>query len=419
MNTTEQPHTPVAPAPALAGSLAMTRRLIAAAAASVSIALLAACGGSNSAPAEKPAAEEKAEEKDGIQLSKEEADRAGIALEELKAQTLTDTVTVTATIRPNQDRIARIAPRVEGRIATVSASLGDGVRAGQSLATLDSLAVGEASSALSQARSADRVAEADYKRAASLQAEEIISQKDFLRSRAEYEKSRASLRAAEDRLKLLGVPASQGGGMASVFPLTTPFAGTVIEKKATVGGLAGPADALFVVADLSVVWIEANLAEAQLAKVRVGAKATVTVGAYSGERFGGRVTYVASVLDKDTRSVPARIEVDNKDGRLKPEMFATATIETAAVPGAQPAQAAQAAAKQVLTVPDDAIVLMQGQANVFVFENGSYEQRAIDPGERLGNRTIVKSGLKPGEQIVSAGTYALKARVLKSQIGTE
>lgn len=397
-------------------SHAVTRRLIAAAAASFVFLLLPACGGSNSTPAEKPAAAEKAKEPDGIKLSKEESDRAGIALEEVKAQTLTDTVTVTATIRPNQDRIARIAPRVEGRITTVSANLGDRVHAGQTLALLDSLAVGEASSALSQARSADRVAEADYKRATSLQAEEIISQKDFLRARAEFEKSRASVRAAEDRLKLFGVSANQGAGMASIFPVSTPFVGTVIEKKATTGGLASPADALFVVADLSVVWIEANLAEAQLAKLRIGAKATVTVGAYPGEQFVGRVTYIASVLDKDTRSVPARIEVDNKDGRLKPEMFATATIESAAAAGGQ---LPQGASSQVLTVPADAIVLMQGQATVFVFENGAYEQRAIDPGERLGSRTIVKSGLKPGEQIASTGTYALKARVLKSQIGTE
>lgn len=109
-------------------------------------------------------------------------------LEELKAQVLAETVTVTATIRANQDRIARIAPRVEGRVAAVSASLGDTVRAGQPLATLDSLAVGEASSALSQARSVQRVADADYKRAAALQTEEIIPQKDFLRAKAEQER---------------------------------------------------------------------------------------------------------------------------------------------------------------------------------------------------------------------------------------
>jgi len=369
---------------------------------------LSGCGGSNGS-AEKPAAEEKAAEKEGLKLSKEEADRAGIVLEELKAQALADTVTVTATIRANQDRIARIAPRVEGRVATVAASLGDNVRTGQSLATLDSLAVGEASSALSQARSAQRVADADYKRATALQAEEIIPQKDYLRAKAEHEKASATLRAAEDHLRLLGVPPAQSGSVASIFPLISPLAGTIVEKKAVVGGLAGPSDALFVVADLSTLWIEANLAEAQLAKVRVGAKATVTVGAYPDERFEGRVTYVASILDKETRSIPARIEVKNGEGRLKPEMFATATIESPS-PQSTPKT-------DVLTVPDQAIVLMQGQPNVFVFENGAYEQRAIDPGDRLGTRTVVKSGVKAGEQVVSAGTYALKARVLKSQIG--
>lgn len=376
--------------------------------ASISLLALTACGGAKDAAAEKPAAEEAAEKKDELKLSKDEADRAGITLEELKAQALTDTVTVTATIRANQDRIARIAPRVEGRVVSVSGNLGDSVRPGQALATLDSVAVGEASSALSQARSASRVAEADYKRAASLQAEEIISQKDFLRARAENEKASAALRAAQDHLRLLGVPGTSGIA-ASVFALISPLAGTIIEKKAVIGGLAGPADSLFVVADLSKLWIEANLAEAQLSKVRVGAKASVTVAAYPDEVFPGRVTYVASILDKETRSIPARIEVDNADGRLKPEMFATATIESTA-PKAVPS-------RDVLTVPDQAIVLMQGQPTVFVFEGGSYEQRAIEPGERLGTRTIVKSGLKPGEQVVGAGTYALKARVLKSQIG--
>jgi cobalt-zinc-cadmium efflux system membrane fusion protein len=376
--------------------------------AALTVTALAGCGGGDGA-IDKPAAEAKPAEKDGIKLSKEEADRAGIMLEELKAQVLADTVTVTATIRANQDRIARIAPRVEGRVAAVSASLGDTVRAGQLLATLDSLAVGEASSALSQARSVQRVADADYKRAAALQTEEIIPQKDFLRAKAEQEKANAALRAAEDRLRLLGVSGGSGGASTSVFPLTAPLAGTIIEKKAVVGGLAGPSDALFVVADLSTLWIEANLAEAQLAKVRVGAKATITVGAYPNERFEGKVTYVASVLDKETRSVPARIEVKSAEGRLKPEMFATATIESASQPS--PSRT------EVLTVPDRAIVLMQGQPNVFVFDGGSYEQRAVETGERLGTRTVVKSGLKPGEQVVSAGTYALKARVLKSQIG--
>lgn len=382
------------------------------------IASLAACGAGDKAPAAEKTASQKVEakggehtEKDGLKLSPEEIQRAGIKVETLKAQALKDSISVTATIRPNQDRIARIAPRVEGRVATASAKLGDTVRAGQTLATLDSVALGEASMALIQAQSAHRLAEADFKRAEALNADEIIPQREYLRAKSEQEKAGVALRTAEDKLRLLGVSPKSGGRVESTFPVTAPFFGTVIEKKATVGQLSSPNEPLFTVADLSKVWIEANLNETQLTKVRPGASATVTVTAYPGERFVGRVTYVASVLDKDSRTIPARIEVDNKDGRLKPEMFATATIDTN---GTAPTQKGE-----VLTVPDAAIVLMQGQPTVFLVEHGGFEARAIEPGEKIEGRTIIKSGLAAGDQIVAAGTYALKARLLKSQISDE
>jgi cobalt-zinc-cadmium efflux system membrane fusion protein len=384
---------------------------------------VAACsGGKPEAEAKaanaKPAAKEgEHSDKDGLRFSAEEAQRAGIRLETLAPKALADSLTVTATIRANQDRIARIAPRVEGRITSVAANLGDTVRAGQALASLDSLVIGEAASAWVQAQSSYRVAEADYKRSQALDAEEIIPKKDFLRSKSEYEKAVVGLRATEDRLRLLGLAPrrndehGQAEHVESTFAVASPFAGMVIEKKAALGQLAAPSEALFVVADLSRLWIEADLSEALLARVRVGAEATVTVTAYPGEHFSGRVTYVAAVLDKDKRTVPARIEVDNKDGRLKPEMFATATIATGGATSKPEAD--------VLSVPDEAIVLMQGLPSVFVFEHGGYEQRAIEPGDKVGGRTVVKSGLVAGEQVVSAGTYALKARVLKSQISDE
>lgn len=381
--------------------------------------LMAGCGG-DKASAETKAdgkADAKAEgkpaesgEKEGLKLSAEEVQRAGIKLEAVQPQVRVDSITVTATIRPNQDRIARVAPRVEGRVVGVSAKLGDVVRTGQSLATLDSLAIGEASSALLQARSVDRTAEADYKRAAALNAEEIIPQKEFLRLKSEHERAEAALRAAEDRLRLLGVDGKNLKRVEATFALTAPLSGTIVQKKATVGELGTPSDPLFTVADLSTVWVEANLTEAQIAKVKPGMPAMVTLTAYPNERFSGRVTYIASLLDKDSRTIAARIEVANKDGRLKPEMFASATIETVGAATAAPAA-------ETISVPDGAIVLMQGQPTVFVFEHGGYEQRAIEPGDKLSGRTVVKSGLTAGEQVVAAGTYALKARVLKSQIG--
>ena len=355
------------------------------------------------AAGEKPGAQTEGEAE--LTLTSEEAERAGVKVEEAKAQALGETVVVTATIRPDQDRLARVAARIEGRITSVNAKLGDKVRAGQTLATLDSVAVGEAHAAWNQAQAELGIAEADLKRAQSLIADEIIPRKDFLRAQADRDKAAAGLRAAADRLRLLGGAPGARGNAVSAFAVTAPFAGTVIEKKATLGELATPSEPMFSVADLSRVWIQADLPEASLAKVRVGAIARVNVPAYPNQTFDGRVGYIGASLDKDTRTVAARIEVANADGRLKPEMFATATIE------------AVGEKRESISLPDAAIVLMGGKPTVFVYEQGAYEMRQVEPGERIGGRTVLNSGLKPGDQVVTAGTYALKARKLKSQLG--
>lgn len=396
------------------------RRLLRAAATVAAVLALAACGkggakDEHAAEGEKHAghAGEKKEgghsENEELTLTSEEAERAGIQVEAIKAQTLGETVVVTATIRPDQDKLARVAPRIEGRISSAPAKLGDRVRAGQALATLDSVDVGEAHAAWVQAQSELRIAEADYKRAESLNAEEIIPRKDFLRAQSDRDKASAALRAAADKLRLLGGNPSPDAGNVSRFAVTAPFAGTVIEKKATLGELATPSEPIFTIADLGRVWILANLPEAALAKVRLGANAKVSVPAYPNETFDGRVGHIAAAVDKDTRTVAARIEVPNADGRLKPEMFATASIE---VSGDKAGKAAE-----VISLPDAAVVLMQGQPTVFVFDAGAYEARVVEPGERAGGRTVIKAGIKAGEQVVTAGAYALKARKLKSQLG--
>ncbi|WP_421884169.1 efflux RND transporter periplasmic adaptor subunit [Methylibium sp.] len=349
--------------------------------------------------------DEHAEEATELTLTSEEAERAGVKVESVKAQAMGETVVVTATIYPDQDRLVRVSPRIEGRILSAPAKLGDKVRAGQILATLDSVEVGETHAAWTQAQAELRIAEADFKRAESLNAEEIIPRKDFLRAQADRDKAAAGLRAAADRLRLLGGAPGATGNSVSGFAVTAPFAGTVIEKKVTLGEQATPSEPMFTVADLSRVWIQAALPEAALAKVRVGANAKVTVPAYPGETFTGKVGHIGAMLDKETRTVAARIEVPNADGRLKPEMFATATIE------------AVGEKREAISLPDAAIVLLDGKPNIFVFEQGAYEAREVEPGERIGGRTVLKSGVKAGDEVVTAGAYALKARKLKSQLG--
>ncbi len=355
--------------------------------------------GTQKSPPEKPG--EKAAEK-LLDLSDAEIHQAGIKIQKLELQEKTDQIVVTATIQANQDRLAHVAPRVPGRIVKVNASLGDRVKPGQALATLDSIELGEARSSYLQAASEAAVVQAGFDRAKRLQTENIIPEKDYLRARAEHEKARAALRAAADKLRMMGVSPEKLSG--SVFPLTAPFSGTVIEKKAVLGELAQPDASLFTVADLSILWIESNLFEKDLGKVKVGAQAAVTVSAYPGEVFKGRLTYISSTMDKETRTVKARVEVPNSDGRLKPEMFATAAIGTGG-------------SVKALLVPEGAVLLLQGQPTVFVAESGGFEPRAVEVGERTQGYAVLKSGVVAGENVVVSGAYALKARLLKSQIG--
>ncbi|WP_367395201.1 efflux RND transporter periplasmic adaptor subunit [Cupriavidus sp. Agwp_2] len=343
-----------------------------------------------------------------LKLSAEEIRAAGIKVAGLREEEVAEQLTVTATIRPNQDRIVHVAPRVAGRIVKVQANLGDAVLTGQTLAVLDSLEVGEAHSAYLQARTAQAVAKADFERAEKLHGEQIIAQKDHLRAHAEYEKSKAAFAAAADRLRMLGVsqvPAINGKAV-STFPLISPFTGTVIEKHAILGELAQPDKQLFVVADLSRLWIEANLFEKDLSKIQVGAPAVITVAAYPDEAFQGQLTYIAAVVDKETRTVQARVEVSNLDGRLKPEMFATAAIHTRS-----------GSNRKAILLPEEGVILMQGQPTVFVEAGGGFEPRPVELGVRLRDRVEVTKGLAVGERVVTAGSYALKARLLKAQLG--
>lgn len=389
---------------------------------SLSAILLAGCGDKPKAPEKdakqsektEPASkegsaskEEKSAEKTPeklLTLSAEEAQTAGIKVQKLELQEKVEQVVVTATIQANQDRLAHVAPRVPGRIIKVSANLGDKVKAGQPLALLDSIELGEARSSYLQTASEAAVAQAGFDRAQRLQADNIIPEKEFLRARAEHEKARAALRAAADKLHMMGVNPEKLAG--STFPLTTPFAGTVIEKKAVLGELAPIDQSLFTVADLSTLWIESDLFEKDLGKVKVGAQAAVTISAYPGEVFKGRLSYISSTMDKETRTVKARVEVPNPDGRLKPEMFATVAIGTGG-------------SAKALLVPEDAVLLLQGQPTVFVAESGGFEARAVEVGERTQGYAVLKSGVAAGENVVVSGAYALKARLLKSQIGAE
>lgn len=340
-----------------------------------------------------------------LQLTAEESKAAGVRVATVSEGAVTEDVVLTATIQANQDKLARIAPRVSGRIVKVNVRLGASVRSGQALAEIDSIEVGEAQAAYAQAFSDEGVSHAAFQRADKLFADQVIAQKDYLRAKSDWEKAKAALGAAAVRRSMLGL--GPHGSNKSVFSLNAPFAGVIIDKVAVVGELAQPDKPLFTVVDLSEVWIQANLFEKDLSKVRVGASATVTTAAYPHDTFTGTVSYVGSVMDKESHTAKVVIAVPNSDGRLKLEMFASAAISA---PGAH---------GNAITLPETSIVLIQGQPTVFMQHGTGYEPRVVQLGEKLRDKVIVRTGLKSGDKVVTEGAYAFKAKLLKSQISAD
>lgn len=368
-------------------------------------------GGAKSASvAAKSTPAEQAEASQGkaeLTLTNEEIQAAGIKTAPLQEQEVREQIAVTATIGANQDRFASIAPRVSGKVAKVLVSQGDRVKRGQTLALIDSVEAGDAQSVYAQASTEYALANTAVQRAEKLFADQIIPQKDYLRARADADKAKAVLRAASERRHALGVgnhPQQQGE--PSVFPVQAPFEGTVVEKKAVLGELAQPDKPLFAVADMSNVWIETDLFEKDLAKVKVGVSASITVVAYPDQVFEGKVTYISSVMDKETRTIKARVNVANPDGKLKLGMFANAQIGTAGV-------------AKALLLPEDAVVLVQGQPTAFIQDGHGFSARAVELGDKLRGQVVLKGGIRPGEAVVVHGTYALKAKMLKSQISAD
>lgn len=377
--------------------------------------LLTACGNSHQKAAggearEQPAASGGAKERAAeageaskIAMTEDERKAVGLVVEPVAQRDLAAQVSGTATIEANQDRRASIAAPVAGRVTRVVAGLGERVKAGQALAYIYSGEMAEAQAALAQARSEFALAQAGMERADKLFADQIIPQKEHLRARADLEKARAALRGATGRLGAYGARARDGEG---VFAVTSPLAGTVIDRKAAVGELAEPDKALFEVADLSSVWITINLYEKDLARVKTGSAVDISVAAYPNEQFKGKVDYIGSAVDSATRTVPARVSLPNPDGRLKLGMFATTAISAGGN-------------GQALLVPADAVVLVLGQPSVFVQEGDGFEPRPVQVGDKRGGDVVLSSGIVPGTRVVTHGAYALKAKMLKSQISAE
>lgn len=313
-------------------------------------------------------------------------------------------LSVTGTIAYDANRVSHIGSRTNGRIVAMRADLGARVRRGQVLALLESAEVGQIRAEERQAEELVQIARENYAREQRLAEQGISSRKELLDAEAELRRNEAALRSAETQLRVLGA----GHGTGGQFGVAAPFAGIVVARDASLGEMAEPTDTLFTVADLSHLWIELDVFERDLARVRAGQPVEITVTAYPGRTFPGKIVYVGDVLDPAKRTVRARVEIVNSDGVLKPGMFATASIQTGA------------GGPAVAVVPLDAIQDFEGRKVVFVpgDKPGEFRPVPVELGATLdGDRVIIRSGLAPGNHVVTSGAFALRSELGRDEVG--
>jgi cobalt-zinc-cadmium efflux system membrane fusion protein len=366
------------------------------------------CGRANEEPAAAPSPPPASGPAHAVVLGADSPHLRQIRVEPVRAADVAaEDLTAPGRVMINPNRAAKVLLPVAGRVVDVLARLGDAVDQGQGVVVLESpdadaaiAAYRQSVAADAQAEAAQRKAQADYERIRDLYEGRAAAQKDLLAAQNDLAQATAAVATAgaareqaRRKLELLGLNASD---LRQRILVRAPIRGKVLEISVAPGeyrtDLSAP---LMTIADLSTVWMSAEVPESGIRLIHPGDRLTIALIAYPDETFTGRVTRIADVLDPQTRTVRVYVEMPNPQGRLRPEMFGT--IRHAGAVGSRP------------VVPLSALVQHFGRTIVFVeVQPGQFERREVTVGTRTGDAVPVTQGLQAGERIVVQGVMLLK-----------
>lgn len=320
--------------------------------------------------------------------------------------TPTNVVTAPGKVEANSNRISRVTPPVSGRVLQVLVRFGDAVKGGQPIAILESpesdAAVSEAQQAeasLNQAKSSLAKAEADLERIRDLYENKAVARKELLgaenqqvQASSEVKHAAAALQRTLRRLQILDLSKDEFGQKIVV---RAPLSGKVLEVNVAPGEFRNdPTQPLMTIADLSSVWVTADVPESSIRFIQRGERVEIELTAYPGERFSGRVTQIADIVNPDTRTIQVRAELANSNGNLRPDMFG----QIRHIDAIQP----------MPTIPRSALVRVSGKSVVYVESaSGAYVKREVQTGEPFDEYIPIVSGLHTGERVVVDGAMLL------------
>jgi cobalt-zinc-cadmium efflux system membrane fusion protein len=320
-----------------------------------------------------------------------------------------DEVTSPGKIETNPNLVSRVALPLAGRISAVLVKLGDGVKRGDPLLTLESpdadaaaSASLQAQAALTQAKANLNKAQSDYDRANDLFQHNAIAQKDVLtaenalaQAKAAVEQAQAGVQQADRKAQLLGL---KPGAFGQKVTVPAPISGKILEMSVAPGEYRNDTNApVMTIADLSTLWVSSDVPESAIRFIEPGERIDVELAAYPGETFHGKVTRIADTVDPQTRTIKVRAEMDNSRGKLRPEMYGTIRHTDSM--------------RTLPVVPVGAVVQGDGKSTVWVEESpGKFRPVVVKTGERSGDVLPVLSGLKAGARVVVDGAMLLRAQ---------
>jgi cobalt-zinc-cadmium efflux system membrane fusion protein len=358
-----------------------------------------------------------------VRLSAAAVAEAGIGTWTVKPLNLEHLLVLNGQVGHDENRLLQVSASVRGRVVSIPVDLGTRVREGDVLATIESVELGRAREELVRETSALRVAGRAWERAKALVAAKAISAGEFQSREGEYLTRQAAAGAAERSLHLLGEPqaaidrlraAAEAGapsaGNGATLALRAPFAGRVIDRKVTPGAFFDALQPLLTLADIRTVWVFARVYERDLALVREGVAVTLRAEAYPQEAFRGRVDFVDSVVDPDTRTVRVRATVRNPEEKLRPGMFVKAQVD---VPQSYEG-------RTVLAVPQSALQTLEGRTTLFVQQGeGVFGRRVVETGHTFEGFTEVYKGIAAGDVVVTEGSFVLKSEFAGATLADE
>jgi cobalt-zinc-cadmium efflux system membrane fusion protein len=341
-----------------------------------------------------------------VTLSPEVMRDAGVTVAAVVREALPQVLTVTGQVAPDPALVARIAAPVAGRIERVLVEEGQHVRKGDPLFVVRVPDLGKLRAGARAMQARARAARINAERLQSLVQDRLAAQQTFLDAQAQADSLALEAEALEQQLAAIG---AGDAGSPSLLTLRATSDGEVVSRTAVVGQPATADQTLGTIGRLSEVWFLAHIFENDLGRARVGAVADVTLNAFPGKHFSGKVDYLGAELDPATRAVNARIRVANPEGLLRIGLFGEAQIRS--LDSAEPPQ---------LIVPESAVVEVAGKPTVFVrVRDGVFEPRAVLLGRLVYPRQAIDAGLREGEVVAVHSVFTLKAAYLRSTLEEE